>query len=63
VLRGNLAVVRSELAADPSIVSSVVDMENACNRAAALVRQILTFGSRQRRTPAPGSACPWCAES
>jgi len=47
VLRGNLAVVRSELAADQSIMSSVVDMENACNRATALVRQILTFGSRQ----------------
>jgi len=47
VLRGNLAVVRSELAADQGIMSSVVDMENACNRATALVRQILTFGSRQ----------------
>jgi PAS domain S-box-containing protein len=47
VLRGNLAVVRSELAADQSIMSSVVDMDNACNRATALVRQILTFGSRQ----------------
>ncbi len=46
VLRGNLAVIRSELAADPTVMSSVLDMENACNRATALVRQILTFGSR-----------------
>jgi PAS domain S-box-containing protein len=47
VLRGNLAVIRSEIAADDTLAPRVLDMENACNRAAALVRQILTFGSRQ----------------
>jgi PAS domain S-box-containing protein len=47
VLRGNLAIVRAELETNAEVMSSVVDMENACNRAAALVRQILTFGSRQ----------------
>jgi PAS domain S-box-containing protein len=47
VLRGNLAVIRSEIAAHDNIAPCVLDMENACNRAAALVRQILTFGSRQ----------------
>ncbi|MBS0416958.1 MAG: CHASE3 domain-containing protein [Proteobacteria bacterium] len=47
VLRGNLAVIRSELAANSEITASVADMDNACNRATALVRQILTFGSRQ----------------
>jgi PAS domain S-box-containing protein len=47
VLRGNLAVIRTELAADASVTALVLDMENACNRASALVRQILTFGSRQ----------------
>jgi nitrogen-specific signal transduction histidine kinase len=47
VLRGNLAAIRSELSADLSITSSVLDMEKACNCATALVRQILTFGSRQ----------------
>ena len=49
VLRGNLAIVRSELAANAEVMSSVVDMENACNRATALVRQILTFGRRQEQ--------------
>jgi PAS domain S-box-containing protein len=47
VLRGNLAIVRAEMATNPEVMTSVVDMENACHRAAALVRQILTFGSRQ----------------
>jgi PAS domain S-box-containing protein len=46
VLRGNLAAIRSELSADVTIMTSVLDMEKACNRATALVRQILTFGSR-----------------
>ena len=49
VLRGNLAIVRSELTANAEVMSSVVDMENACNRATALVRQILTFGRRQEQ--------------
>ncbi len=47
VLRGNLAAIRSEIPGDDTITPCVQDMENACNRAAALVRQILTFGSRQ----------------
>ena len=46
VLRGNLAVIRSEVSVQNNITASVLDMENACNRAMALVRQILTFGSR-----------------
>jgi PAS domain S-box-containing protein len=46
VLRGNLAMIRSEVAAQNNITAAVLDMENACNRATALVRQILTFGSR-----------------
>jgi PAS domain S-box-containing protein len=49
VLRGNLAVIRSEVPAEHSIMPSVFDMEKACNRAMALVRQILTFGSRHDR--------------
>jgi CheY-like chemotaxis protein len=47
MLRGNLAVIRAETPRDSSIVSCVLDMENACNRATGLVRQILTFGNRQ----------------
>ncbi len=47
VLRGNLSVIRSESHLDDTLTTAVFDMENACNRAAALVRQILTFGSRQ----------------
>lgn len=47
VLRGNLAIIRSELSANAEVTTSVADMDNACNRATALVRQILTFGRRQ----------------
>jgi PAS domain S-box-containing protein len=47
VLRGNLAMIRGELQTDHPIMPAVADMAVACNRAAALVRQILTFGSRQ----------------
>jgi len=47
VLRGNLSVIRAEIPPGHSIMPPVLDMENACNRATALVRQILTFGSRQ----------------
>jgi PAS domain S-box-containing protein len=46
VLRGNLAVIRSEIPPGHVISGLVLDMDNACNRATALVRQILTFGSR-----------------
>jgi PAS domain S-box-containing protein len=44
VLRGNLSVLRAEVPANHGIMPAVLDMEKACNRAAALVRQILTFG-------------------
>jgi PAS domain S-box-containing protein len=46
VLRGNLSVMRAEIAPDHGIMPSILDMTGACNRAAALVSQILTFGSR-----------------
>jgi len=49
VLRGNLAVIRADIPADHRIMPPVLDMEKACNRATALVRQILTFGSRHDR--------------
>jgi PAS domain S-box-containing protein len=49
VLRGNLSLIRSEVPVDHHIMPSVLDMERACNRATALVRQILTFGSRHDR--------------
>jgi PAS domain S-box-containing protein len=51
VLRGNLAVIRSEIASGLNIIPCVLDMENACNRATALVRQILTFGKREDQDP------------
>jgi PAS domain S-box-containing protein len=47
ILRGNLSLVRAEITTDHSMIPAVLDMENACNRATALVRQILTFGRRQ----------------
>jgi PAS domain S-box-containing protein len=46
VLRGNLSLIRSEIPADHSIMPPLLEMEKACRRATALVRQILTFGSR-----------------
>jgi PAS domain S-box-containing protein len=49
VLRGNLALIRSEIPADHRLMPPVLDMDKACNRATALVRQILTFGSRHDR--------------
>jgi len=49
VLRGNLSLIRSEVPVDHCIMPPVLDMEKACNRATALVRQILTFGSRHDR--------------
>jgi PAS domain S-box-containing protein len=48
VLRGNLAAVRAEIPADHVLMPFVADMANACNRAAALVRQILTFGRQHQ---------------
>jgi PAS domain S-box-containing protein len=47
VLRGYLSLIRSELPSDHTVMWAVLEMENACNRATALVRQILTFGRRQ----------------
>jgi PAS domain S-box-containing protein len=49
VLRGNLSLIRGDIPADHGIMPPVLDMEKACNRATALVRQILTFGSRHDR--------------
>jgi PAS domain S-box-containing protein len=49
VLRGNLSLIRSEIPAEHRIMPPVLDMQKACNRATALVRQILTFGSRHDR--------------
>ncbi|HKT74626.1 MAG TPA: CHASE3 domain-containing protein [Steroidobacteraceae bacterium] len=53
ILRGNLTVLGSELAAEPGLNPVVTEMNQACDRAAALVRQILTFGSahEQERQP------------
>ncbi len=36
--------------ADDSVQSSLSEMDKACNRAASLVRQILTFGGRQEQS-------------
>ena len=48
VLRGNLAAIRAEIPADHALMPFLVDMANACDRAAALVRQILTFGRQHQ---------------
>jgi PAS domain S-box-containing protein len=46
VLRGNLALIRLQIPVDHHIMPAVLDMDRVCNRGTALVRQILTFGSR-----------------
>ena len=48
VLRGNLAAIRGEIPVDHVLMPFLVDMANACDRAAALVRQILTFGRQHQ---------------
>ncbi len=48
VLRGNLAAIRGDIPADHALMPFVLDMANACDRAAALVRQILTFGRQHQ---------------
>jgi PAS domain S-box-containing protein len=48
VLRGNLAAIRADIPADHVLMPFLVDMANACDRAAALVRQILTFGRQHQ---------------
>jgi len=48
VLRGNLAAIRADIPADHALMPFLVDMANACDRAAALVRQILTFGRQHQ---------------
>jgi PAS domain S-box-containing protein len=50
VLRGNLSLAQTTLPLDHSIRASLAEMDKACNRAASLVRQILTFGGRQEQT-------------
>jgi PAS domain S-box-containing protein len=50
VLRGNLSLVEASLPADDPVQSSLSEMDRACNRAASLVRQILTFGGRQEQS-------------
>ncbi len=47
VLRGNLSVIRSEIDPQDRMAPAILEMETACNRATALVRQILSFASRQ----------------
>jgi PAS domain S-box-containing protein len=49
VLRGNLSLLHADLPGDHPGMPAVLDMEIACNRATALVRQILTFGRRQEQ--------------
>ena len=50
VLRGNLSLAQMTLPSDHSMRVSLAEMDKACNRAADLVRQILTFGRRQEQS-------------
>jgi PAS domain S-box-containing protein len=50
VMRGNLSLAQATLPVDHSIQESLAEVDKACNRAASLVRQILTFGGRQEQS-------------
>ena len=50
VLRGNLSLAQTTLPPDHAIRTSLAAMDKACDRAASLVRQILTFGGRQEQS-------------
>ncbi len=50
VLRGNLSLAQAMLPADHAVQPGLAEMDKACNRAASLVRQILTFGGRQEQS-------------
>jgi PAS domain S-box-containing protein len=49
-LRGNLSLAQMTLPVDHAIRASLTEMDKACNRAADLVRQILTFGRQQEQS-------------
>ncbi|MEP7243416.1 MAG: ATP-binding protein [Gammaproteobacteria bacterium] len=49
VLRGNLSLAQMTLPSDHGMRVSLSEMDQACNRAADLVRQILTFGRQQEQ--------------
>jgi len=50
VMRGNLSLAQATLPVEHSIQQSLSEVDKACNRAASLVRQILTFGGRQEQS-------------
>jgi PAS domain S-box-containing protein len=50
VLRGNLSLAHMTLPEDHTMRTSLIEMDKACNRAADLVRQILTFGRQQEQS-------------
>ena len=49
VLRGNLSLAQMTLPEEHAMRTSLTEMDKACNRAADLVRQILTFGRQQEQ--------------
>jgi PAS domain S-box-containing protein len=50
VLRGNLSLAQMTLPEEHAMRTSLSEMDKACNRAADLVRQILTFGRQQEQS-------------
>ena len=50
VLRGNLSLAQMTLPEEHAMRTSLTEMDKACNRAADLVRQILTFGRQQEQS-------------
>jgi PAS domain S-box-containing protein len=50
LLRGNLSLAQMTLPEDHAMRASLTEMDKACNRAADLVRQILTFGRQQEQS-------------
>jgi PAS domain S-box-containing protein len=52
VLRGNLSLAQLMLPGEHEVQASLTEMDQACRRAAELVKQILTFGRRREQSRA-----------
>jgi PAS domain S-box-containing protein len=63
VLRGNLSLAQLLLPNDHEVQTSLTEMDQACRRAAELVKQILTFGRRREQSRALIALEPAMAEA
>jgi PAS domain S-box-containing protein len=63
VLRGNLSLAQLLLPGEHEVQASLAEMDQACRRAADLVKQILTFGRRREQSRALIALAPAMQEA